>query len=71
MKPRHEQILSAINEYMKEHSYSPSVREIGSMVGLRSVSGLHRHLEILRGKGLIIWEPSKPRTLRLTGNQNN
>ncbi|GMX64559.1 hypothetical protein Elgi_38280 [Paenibacillus elgii] len=71
MKPRHEQILFAINLYMKKYNYSPSVREIGSMVGLKSVSALHRHLEILKGKGLIMWEPSKPRTLRLVDTQNS
>ena len=46
-----EKILSAIVKYIKEHGYSPSVREIGAMVGLKSTASVHFHMERLFKEG--------------------
>ena len=60
-----QRILEAIQLYIRQHQYPPSVREIAAMVGLASTATVHRHLRRLREKGLIEWEPSSPRTLRV------
>ena len=60
-----QRILLAIQQYIHQHRYPPSVREIAAMVGLASTATVHGHLRRLREKGLIEWEPSCPRTLRV------
>ena len=37
-------ILEYIGEYIRIHGYSPSYREIGQGVGLRSASTVHNHM---------------------------
>lgn len=43
MKTR-ERVLKFIVEYMEKNQYSPSIREIGDGVGLRSTSSVYTHL---------------------------
>lgn len=62
---RQDEILSAITSFMAENKYAPTSREIGEMVGLKSVSTIHKHLENLKEKGVIDWKESKPRTLKV------
>jgi repressor LexA len=45
---------------------SPTVREIGAAVGLKSSRSVHRHLERLRADGLITSVVGLPRTLTVT-----
>ncbi|MBA2376446.1 MAG: repressor LexA [Rubrobacter sp.] len=45
---------------------SPTVREIGAAVGLRSSRSVHRHLERLRADGLVASVEGRPRTLTVT-----
>ncbi len=45
---------------------SPTVREIGAAVGLRSSRSVHRHLERLRADGFVASIEGKPRTLTVT-----
>lgn len=55
-----------ILEYIRRHPVpSPTVREIGKAVGLKSSSTVHTHLTKLKEKGLITWEPTCPRTIIL------
>lgn len=61
------QIISAIKELSKK-GYPPSVREICSVVGFRSSSTGHGRLSKLRKQGIIEWEPTQPRTLRVNGH---
>ena len=46
-------ILEAIVGYIQEHGYSPTVREIGNMVGLKSTSTVHHHLTVMLDEGVI------------------
>ena len=39
-----ELILSYVNQFIQENGYSPSVREIGAAVGLRSTASVSYHL---------------------------
>lgn len=62
---RQQSILAAILEYTEKNKYAPSIRELCEMVCLRSSSTMHRHLENLKLLGLITWEPSFPRTIKV------
>ena len=46
-------ILNYVNEFIQENGYSPSVREIGAAVGLRSTASVSYHLQALQDKGML------------------
>ena len=48
-----ELIMDYVNTFIQENGYSPSVREIGAAVGLRSTSSVSYHLQALQEKGLL------------------
>ena len=48
-----EDIMYFVNEFVEEHGYSPSVREIGEAVGLRSTASVSYHLQALQAKGIL------------------
>lgn len=65
---RQADVLVTIQVFAKEHGYSPTVRELADRVGLKSSSTVHGLLERLQKHGLIEWEPSRPRTIRIIKN---
>lgn len=50
---RQQRILAAIRDWVVEHGYSPSTRQIGDAVGLRSTSSVSKHLAALEDKGYL------------------
>lgn len=46
-------IVDYVNQFIEENGYSPSVREIGAAVGLRSTASVSYHLQALQDKGLL------------------
>lgn len=62
---RRKEIITAIKTYIDTHGYSPTVRELGEMVGLKSSSTIHRNLEVLKSEGKISWNPTMPRTIQV------
>ena len=60
---RQAEILAFIEDHVALHGYPPSVREIGTGVGLASPSTVHRHLEKLEAGGHLTRDPSKPRAM--------
>lgn len=46
-------IVDYVNQFIQENGYSPSVREIGEAVGLRSTASVSYHLQALQAKGLL------------------
>jgi len=46
-------IVDYVNQFVQENGYSPSVREIGAAVGLRSTASVSYHLRSLQEKGLL------------------
>ncbi|MFJ8961896.1 transcriptional repressor LexA [Lentzea sp. NPDC102401] len=50
---RQQRILVAIRDWVVEHGYSPSTREIGEAVGLKSSSSVSKHLSSLEDKGFL------------------
>ena len=48
-----ELIVEFVNTFIQENGFSPSVREIGIAVGLRSTASVSYHLQQLQQKGLL------------------
>ncbi len=46
-------IVEYVNRFIQENGYSPSVREIGAAVGLRSTASVSYHLQALQEAGLL------------------
>ena len=54
-------IVDYVNQFVQENGYSPSVREIGAAVGLRSTASVSYHLQALQEKGLLQTPSAKGR----------
>ena len=67
---RQREILAFVNSHSAQHGYPPTVREIGTAVGLTSSSTVHAHLANLERLGLLRRDPAKPRALNLVGRQS-
>ena len=66
---RQREIWSFVLDYSDRFGYPPTVREIGSAVGLASPSTVHAHLANLERAGLLRRDPTKPRALELMGRE--
>ena len=48
---------------MRERGYAPTVREIGTALGIKSTSTVHKDIESLVSQGYLRKDPAKPRAL--------
>lgn len=62
---KQEEILTYIKEYIVNHGYPPTVREICKAVGVSSPATVHAHLNNLEKKGFIKKENTKNRAIEL------
>lgn len=62
-------VLAYVKEQIKKNGYAPSVREICQALGLKSTSTVHGYLARLQKKGLIQKAALKPRTIRITDEE--
>jgi SOS-response transcriptional repressor LexA len=62
---RQAEVLNVIINYIEDRGYAPSFREVGELLNLASSSTVFSHLETLKKKGYLTWEPSQSRTLRI------
>jgi repressor LexA len=62
---RQKEIFEFIRRYLRKYGYPPTVREIGSAIGLHSPSTVHAHLAKLEQIGLLRRDPSKPRAIEI------
>jgi repressor LexA len=53
LPPRQQRILAVIRDWVVRYGYSPSTRQIGDAVGLRSSSSVSKHLASLEEKGFL------------------
>jgi repressor LexA len=65
LTPRQREVLEIIEKHMRDHGYPPSVREIGTAVGLTSPSTVHAHLNALQRRGYLRRDPTKPRAIEV------
>ena len=71
LSAKQEEIYNVIKDSILSKGYPPSVREIGELVGLKSTSSVHAHLNTLEKKGFIRKDPTKPRTIEITDDTFN
>lgn len=62
-KPTRRKVLDYIQLYEQRHGFSPTVREIGAAVGLKSTSSVYGHLQRLKHDGLISTKERRSRTI--------
>lgn len=58
-----------IRDFIADHGYSPTIREIGTALGIRSPEGVKCHLRPLRAKGVVAWVDGKSRTIQIVEAQ--
>jgi len=63
LPPRQQRILVVIRDWVVRHGYSPSTRQIGDAVGLRSSSAVSKHLAVLEDKGFLRRSPTMSRPI--------
>lgn len=61
------EILQYVTEFIAENGYSPTVREIGAAVGLRSTASVKYQLDQLQAKGALTVPAGKKRALSTPG----
>lgn len=71
ISPKQMEILNYIKDELLNKGYSPSVRDIGLAVNLKSTSSVHAHLETLEKNGYIRRDPTKPRTIQIVDESFN
>ncbi|MFN3254840.1 MAG: transcriptional repressor LexA [Ilumatobacter sp.] len=64
-------ILTFIEQQMRDRGFPPSVREIGEAVGLTSPSTVHSHLNTLQRLGYLRRDPTKPRAIEVRYDPNS
>lgn len=63
-----QKILDYIIEFIKEHGYPPSRREICDGIGLKSTSSVQSHMERMIDQGIIEVDADySPRAIRVPG----
>ena len=65
LDPRARAVYEAVRAAVVSHGYPPSMREIGSRVGLTSPSSVKHQLDKLERLGLVRRDPRLPRALEL------
>lgn len=68
-----EKVLAFLIEFVRQRGYSPSIREIGQAVGLKSPSTVYNHLRRLEEEGRIVacqQKPHVPDTARMQMGQD-
>ena len=63
---RQQQALDYIRQCIAERGYPPTLREIGTHMGIRSTNGVNDHLRALERKGFLSRDDMKSRALRPT-----
>jgi repressor LexA len=60
-------ILDYLVEYLRQHTYQPSIREIGRRFDIKSTKTVSEYLQSLADKGWIERDPARSRGVRLIG----
>ncbi|MBU2670415.1 transcriptional repressor LexA [Actinoplanes bogorensis] len=73
LSKRQRQVLSMIREWIDQHGYPPTIREIGAAVGLDSPSSVAHQLKVLEDRGFIRRGARGSRAIdvRTPGEQSN
>lgn len=62
---KQKRIYDFVTNFLDEHGYAPSYREIGEALGLSSVATIAEHINNLKLKGYLNLEPGHARSIQL------
>lgn len=65
LSPRDRELVETIERLADAQGYPPTVRELADAARLSGPSVVHGALLRLREEGVVTWQPSRPRTLRV------
>jgi SOS-response transcriptional repressor LexA len=68
---KQQELLQFIGDFLKEHDYAPSYREIMSALGYKSVSTVAVHVDGLIAKGYLTKSDKSARSIRLTSERSD
>ena len=63
------EVYAFITDYVARNGYSPTFREVGEAVGIRSSSTISRYIHMLVDAGRISIDESKPRTISTASDE--
>ena len=63
------EVYAFITDYVARNGYSPTFREVGEAVGIRSSSTISRYIHMLVDEGRISIDESKPRTISTASDE--
>lgn len=58
-------VLSYVHDFINDNGFSPTVREIGKAVGLKSTSSVQAHIDKLDSLGFLVKDYKKTRNIRI------
>ena len=67
---RQRQIFDYLSQYIQQHSYAPSLEEIGQRFSLSSLATVHKHLTNLQEKGYIRRAWNRSRSIELVATHS-
>ncbi len=67
---RQRQIFDYLSQYIQQHSYAPSLEEIGHRFNLSSLATVHKHLTNLQEKGYIRRAWNRSRSIELVATHS-
>jgi repressor LexA len=65
LTPAQKELYDWLVDYIHQHQYSPSIRQMMQAMNLKSPAPVQSRLEHLRRKGFIDWTEGRARTLRI------
>ena len=68
---KQDEIYRFVSDYIAEHNFSPSIREICEAVGLKSTATVYYHLNALRQQGRLDMERDKKRSITVPDAVNH
>jgi repressor LexA len=67
LTPAQKALYDWLDDYIRSHRHSPSIRQMMEAMGLRSPAPIQSRLRLLQQKGWITWQEGQARTLQLLG----
>jgi copper(I)-binding protein len=66
LRGRRREVLKYVCNYLNEHGFAPTIREIMEGTAMKSTSVVKYHLDVLQAKGYLVLLPAKARAITVT-----
>ncbi len=67
---RQAKVLKAVEDFILEHGYAPTIRQLGSALKIPSPSAVLKHLQSLERKGYIKRDPARARSIEIVNSDD-